>query len=57
MFPVVVPWHPLLLYYLVGISEGHVLYWSKIQNRSGLGACVSKTCMMWYPDIYDVDYS
>ena len=46
MFPIVVPWYPLLLlYYLVGISEGSVLYFAKIQQRSELGACVSKTCM------------
>ena len=52
LFPTVVPCYPLLLllYYLVGISEGYVyegcVYCSKIHNRSGLGACVSETCMM-----------
>ena len=46
LFPIVVPCYPLLLllYYLVGISEGYVyegyVYCSKIHNRSGLGACV-----------------
>ena len=44
LFPIVVPCYPLLLlYYLVGISEGYVyegyVLCSKIQNRSGLGAC------------------
>ena len=52
LFPVVAPCYPLLLlYYLVGVSEGYVyevyVYCSNMHYRRGLGACV-KNC---YPDI------